>query len=411
MKIVLLSREPNNYTSRRLKEAATAKGHKIIALDAMKLGIELDGTGPSLVRNSKLLSTFDAVIPRIGASNTFYGTAVVRQFEQMGVFTLNSSHAISTSRDKLRSLQILSRYKLGMPATAFVNDRKDILGAINRVGGAPVIIKMLEGTQGIGVILADTTKIAEAIVETLQSTKQNVIIQKFVAESKGKDVRAFVIGDRVVAAMRRSAVGTEFRSNVHRGGTTEAITLPPEYAATAVRAAQILGLRVAGVDMREGTDGPQIMEVNSSPGLEGIEGATGLDIAGEIIKHLEDCVHFEDFDIKHRLSLARGYQVVELPVGAKSAFVGKTVRESGLRQQDIVVLSIHRGGLVIPNPREDRPILSGDVLLCYGLKDALRNLLPALNAKKKPNRKIGKLSQPDPSDEIAAVDADAKETK
>jgi len=393
MKIALLSREPNNYSSRRLKEAAVARGHKMVALNAMKLGIQLDGTGPSMVQNDKLLSNYDAVIPRIGASITFYGTAVVRQFEQMGVYTLNPSHAISVSRDKLRSLQILSRYKLGMPSTAFVNDRKSILAAINRVGGAPVIIKMLEGTQGIGVILADTTKIAEAIVETLQSTKQNVIIQKFVAESKGKDVRAFVIGDRVVAAMRRSAVGTEFRSNVHRGGTTEAITLPPEYEATAVRAAQILGLRVAGVDMLEGATGPQIMEVNSSPGLEGIEGATGLDIAGEVIKHLEECVQFEDFDIRHRLTLARGYQVAELPVGPDSAFVGQTVRESGLRQQDIVVLSIHRGGLVIPNPREDRPILAGDVLLCYGVQSALRNLLPALQARQNPGRKARKTAK------------------
>jgi len=393
MKIALLTREPNNYSSRRLKEAATARGHKMVGLNVMKMGLQLDDTGPSIVIKGRPLSSYDAVIPRIGSSVTFYGTAVVRQFEQMGVFTLNSSHAIAISRDKLRSLQILSRYKLGMPSTAFVRDRKSILDAINRVGGAPVIIKMLEGTQGIGVILADTTKIAEAIVETLQSTKQNVIIQKVVAESKGKDVRAFVIGDRVVAAMRRSAVGTEFRSNVHRGGSTEAITLPPEYEATAVRAAQILGLRVAGVDMLEGKDGPQIMEVNSSPGLEGIEGASSIDIADQIIQHLEERVLFEDFDIRQRLTLARGYQVAELPVGPNSEFIGKTVRDTGLRQKDIVVLSIHRGGLVIPNPREDRPVLAGDVLLCYGLAAALRNLLPALDARTRPGRKARKAKQ------------------
>ncbi len=393
MKIALLTREPNNYSSRRLKEAATARGHKMVGLNVMKMGLQLDDTGPSIVIKGRPLSSYDAVIPRIGSSVTFYGTAVVRQFEQMGVFTLNGSHAIAISRDKLRSLQILSRYKLGMPSTAFVRDRKSILDAINRVGGAPVIIKMLEGTQGIGVILADTTKIAEAIVETLQSTKQNVIIQKFVAESKGKDVRAFVIGDRVVAAMRRSAVGTEFRSNVHRGGSTEAITLPPEYEATAVRAAQILGLRVAGVDMLEGKDGPQIMEVNSSPGLEGIEGASGIDIADQIIQHLEERVLFEDFDIRQRLTLARGYQVAELPVGPNSEFIGKTVRDTGLRQKDIVVLSIHRGGLVIPNPREDRSVLAGDVLLCYGLAAALRNLLPALDARTRPGRKARRAKQ------------------
>lgn len=390
MKIALLTREPKNYSSRRLKEAAEKRDHKIIGLNVMKMGIHLDTDGPSIDYKGKPLSTYDAVIPRIGSSVTFYGTAVVRQFEQMGTFTLNSSHAITISRDKLRSLQILSRYKLGMPATAFVRDRKSILGAIERVGGAPVVIKLLEGTQGIGVILAETTKVAEAIIETLQSTKQQVIIQKFVAESKGKDLRAFVIGDRVVAAMRRSAVGTEFRSNVHRGGTTEAVTLSPEFEATAVRAAHILGLRVAGVDMLEGVDGPQIMEVNSSPGLEGIETATGLDIAGDIIKHLEDQVRFEDFDIRQRLTLARGYQVAELPVGPDSEFVGKSVKDSGLREKDIVILSIQRGGIVIPNPRNDRPIMAGDVLVCYGVKSALQNLVPDLNARRRPKRKAPK---------------------
>ena len=390
MKIALLTREPKNYSSRRLKEAAEKRNHKIIGLNVMKMGIHLDTDGPSIDYKGKPLSTYDAVIPRIGSSVTFYGTAVVRQFEQMGTFTLNSSHAITISRDKLRSLQILSRYKLGMPATAFVRDRKSILGAIERVGGAPVVIKLLEGTQGIGVILAETTKVAEAIIETLQSTKQQVIIQKFVAESKGKDLRAFVIGDRVVAAMRRSAVGTEFRSNVHRGGTTEAVTLSPEFEATAVRAAHILGLRVAGVDMLEGVDGPQIMEVNSSPGLEGIETATGLDIAGDIIKHLEDQVRFEDFDIRQRLTLARGYQVAELPVGPDSEFVGKSVKDSGLREKDIVILSIQRGGIVIPNPRNDRPIMAGDVLVCYGVKSALQNLVPDLNARRRPKRKAPK---------------------
>ena len=387
MKIALLTREPKNYSSRRLKEAAQKRGHKIIPLNLMKMGIHLDTSGPSIGYKEKELSSYDAIIPRIGSSVTFYGTAVVRQFEQMGTFTLNGSHAISVSRDKLRSLQILSRYKLGMPATAFVRDRKSILGAIEKVGGAPVVIKLLEGTQGIGVILAETTKVAKAIIETLQSTNQQVIIQKFVAESKGKDLRAFVIGDRVVAAMRRSAVGTEFRSNVHRGGTTESVTLSPEFEATAVRAARILGLRVAGVDMLEGKDGPQIMEVNSSPGLEGIEAATGLDIAGEIIKHLEDQVRFEDFDIKQRLTLARGYQVAELPVGPDSVFVGQSVQETGLRDKDIVILSIQRGDVVIPNPRNDRSILAGDMLVCYGKKAALLNLVPDLNARRRPAKK------------------------
>ena len=222
----------------------------------------------------------------IGASITFFGTAVVRQFEQMDVFCANSSAGISNSRDKLRSLQILARHKIGMPPTTFVRDKKDVLPAIERVGGAPVIIKLLEGTQGVGVILADSAKIAEAIIETLQSTKQNVLVQRFVAESKGRDIRAFVVGDQVVAAMRRVAQGQEFRSNVHRGGQTQPLELDEEYSATAIRAAQIMGLRVAGVDMLEGKNGPQILEVNSSPGLEGIEGCTQLDVAGAIIDYI-----------------------------------------------------------------------------------------------------------------------------
>ncbi len=399
MKIALLTREPRNYSSLRLKEAAEKRGHKVVALNTLSLAIQIDSHGPSLVRKGKELSEYDAVIPRIGSSITFYGTAVVRHFEQMGVFTLNPSNAISTSRDKLRSLQILSRYKLGMPSTAFVRDRKDILGAIERVGGAPVIIKMLEGTQGIGVILAETTKVAEAIVEALQSTRQNVIIQKFVAESKGKDVRAFVIGDRVVAAMRRSAVGTEFRSNVHRGGTTESIQLSEEYAKTAVRAAHIMGLHVAGVDMLEGHDGPQIMEVNSSPGLEGIEKATGSDIAGQIIEHIESRLGFEDLDLRQRLSLARGYVVAEVPISPESEIADKTVRETGLRERDIVILSIQRGGIVIPNPRPDRHILPGDTLLCYGLQSNLRTLLPEPKPKKK--KKVKKVAKTDEGEKKA----------
>ena len=210
-----------------------------------------------------------------------------------------------------------------MPQTAFVRDRKDIVRAIESIGGAPVIVKLLEGTQGIGVVLAETAKVAEAVIEALQSGGQNVLVQKFVAESKGKDVRAFVIGDKVVGAMRRSATGTEFRSNVHRGGTTEAIELDDAYTTTAVKAAQIMGLRVAGVDMLEGSDGPQVMEVNSSPGLEGIEGATGIDIAGLIVEEIERKVKFPDVDLRQRLSLRQGYTVAEFVVGEESELAGK----------------------------------------------------------------------------------------
>ena len=271
MNFGILSCSAKSYSTQRLVEAAEQRGHRVKVVNTMKLAIDLQKGRPDLYYRQKQLRELDAVLPRIGASLTYFGTAVVRQFEQMDVFTANSSAGISNSRDKLRSLQIFSRHHIGIPATTFVRQKQDVFPAIERVGGAPVIIKLIEGTQGIGVLLAETVQSAGAIIEMLQSQKQNVLIQKFVAESKGKDVRAFVVGDEVVGAMRRIAQGQEFRSNVHRGGQTEAIELTDEYRETAIRAAQIMGLRVAGVDMLEGKDGPQVMEVNSSPGLEGIE--------------------------------------------------------------------------------------------------------------------------------------------
>jgi ribosomal protein S6--L-glutamate ligase len=225
MKLAILSCAPNAYSTRRLREAAEQRDHKVKVLNTLKFSIDLDRGSPDLYYRQKQLSTYDAVLPRIGASITYYGTAVVRQFQEMNVYCANTSHGILNSRDKLRSLQILSRHHIGIPRTTFVRDKKDVLPAIERVGGAPVVIKLIEGTQGIGVLLADTVKQAESIIELLQSQKQNVLIQKFVAESKGKDIRAFVVGDRVVAAMRRVAQGQEFRSNVHRGGIAEPVEL------------------------------------------------------------------------------------------------------------------------------------------------------------------------------------------
>ncbi|KZZ81351.1 alpha-L-glutamate ligase, partial [Oleiphilus sp. HI0133] len=279
MKLAILSCGPKSYSTQRLREAATQRGHNVKVLNTLKFAIDLDRGNPDLYFRQKQLSTYDAVLPRIGASITYFGTAVVRQFQEMDVFCANTAHGIANSRDKLRSLQLLSRHHIGIPKTTFVRDKKDVLPAIERVGGAPVIIKLIEGTQGIGVLLAETVNMAESIIELLQSQKQNVLIQKFVAESKGKDIRAIVVGDRVVAAMRRVAQGQEFRSNVHRGGIAEAVELSQDYIDTAVRATQIMGLTVAGVDMLESASGPQIMEVNSSPGLEGIETCTGLDVA------------------------------------------------------------------------------------------------------------------------------------
>ncbi len=391
MKLAILSRSPKCYSTSRLRQAAIAKGHTVRILDTLKFSMTVEQEDPGLKYKGRKVGHLDGVIPRIGASITFYGTAVVRQFEQMGTFTLNSSHAISVSRDKLRSLQALTRHSIGMPPTAFARDKADVLDAIEQVGGVPVIIKLLEGTQGIGVILADSVGIAAAIIETLHSTRQNVLIQKFVAESKGKDVRAFVVGDRVVAAMRRVAQGQEFRSNVHRGGSAQNIDLDPEYEKTAVRAAQIMGLRVAGVDMLEGEDGPKIMEVNSSPGLEGIETATGLDIASEIIGLIEDRVMFPEVDLRQRLMLNAGYGVVEFPVTTESELAGKSIVDTGLRDRDVVVLQIDRNGVVIPNPRFSREIMVGDKLLCFGKAITLQSLVPPRTPQKRKRRKVKKL--------------------
>ncbi|MGE3182035.1 MAG: RimK family alpha-L-glutamate ligase [Phycisphaerae bacterium] len=376
MKLAILSAAPRCYSTRRLREAAEHRGHSVKVLNTLRFTIDLQPKNPDLYYRGIEISDYDAVLPRIGASITYFGTAIVRQFEQMGVYAANSANGISSSRDKLRALQILSRHDIGIPRTTFVRDRVDVLPAIERVGGAPVIIKLLEGTQGVGVILAENEKIAEAIVETLQSAKQNVLIQKFVAESKGRDVRALVVGDQVVAAMRRVAQGTEFRSNVHRGGRTEAIKLDEQYEQTAVRAAQIMGLRVAGVDMLEGKNGPQIMELNSSPGLEGIEGATQLDVAGAIIDFIASQVNFPEIDIRQRLTVSRGYGVVELHIPDGSQLIGKTIQDSGLREQDIVVLTLHRGTTVISNPKTTRVIEADDKLLCYGKMESMRGLIP-----------------------------------
>ena len=387
LKIAILSRGPRLYSTRRIKEAAVARGHKVKVLDTMKFGMYVNPAAPDLTYQSKPISHYDAVIPRIGTSVTFYGTAVVRQFEQMGTYCLNTSEAIMASRDKLRSMQVLSRHAVGIAPTAFVKGQRDILHAINEMGGAPVIIKLLSGTQGIGVILAETNKVAEAIIETLTSVQQNVLVQKFVSESKGRDIRAFVVGDRVVAAMRRRAAGSEFRSNVHRGGSTEAVTLDPEFERTAVRAAQILDLRVAGVDMLEGKDGPVIMEVNSSPGLEGVEGATGVDIAGEMIDYLVERVQLGNLDVRERLSLTRGYSVNEFTVQADSTMAGQPISECGLRERDIVILRISRGKEQIPNPKGSRVLEAGDQLLCYGNTLQLKAYLPTLIKRKRRRKK------------------------
>ncbi len=376
LKIAILSCNAGAYSTRRLREACAKRGHQVKVLHTLRFSLLVESGKPALFFRNRKLSRYDAVIPRIGASISAFGSAVVRQFEQMGVFSLNSSSAIGAARDKLRSTQILSRHQVGIPPTAFARDRANLAQSIEAVGGAPVVIKLLEGAQGIGVILAETNKVAEAIIETLHSTRQDVVIQRFVSESRGRDIRAFVVGDRVVAAMSRQATGDEFRANLHRGGRASKIEIDPAFERTAIVAAQVMGLHVAGVDMLEGPDGPQVLEVNSSPGLEGIELATGVDVAQAIVLHLEERVTFPDLDLRQRLTLKRGYGVVEFSVAQGSEFARRSLAELSLRDRDVQVLSITRGGTVMPNPRGTDTLQPGDVVLCFGSYQTLRALVP-----------------------------------
>jgi ribosomal protein S6--L-glutamate ligase len=287
MKIGILSRKASLYSTRRILEAAKARGHEVQVIDTLRCYMNIMPHRPEIHLKGKSLTGFDAVIPRIGASITFYGTAVLRQFEMMGVYPLNESVAISRSRDKLRSLQLLSRKGIGLPITGFAHSPDDIQDLIKMVNGAPLVIKLLEGTQGIGVVLAETEKAAESVIEAFLGLKANILVQEYIKEAGGADIRCFVIGDKVVAAMERRAQAGEFRSNLHRGGSASLIRITPEERSTAMRAAKIMGLNVAGVDLLRSNHGPVVMEVNSSPGLEGIENATGKDIAGMIIEFIE----------------------------------------------------------------------------------------------------------------------------
>lgn len=287
MNIVILSRNPNLYSTKRLLEAATQKGHNCHIIDTIRCYMNITSRKPEVHYNGKPLPVPDAIIPRIGASITFYGTSVVRQFEMMGVFSLNESVAISRSRDKLRSLQLLSRKDVGLPVTGFANSPDDVRDLIKIASGAPLVIKLLEGTQGIGVVMAETTKAAESVIAAFMELDANILTQEFIQESNGEDIRCFVIGDKVVASMMRKAKEGEFRSNLHRGGSALNIKITPEERRTAVRAAQVLGLNVAGVDMMRSARGPLVLEVNSSPGLEGIEKTTGVDVATKIIEFIE----------------------------------------------------------------------------------------------------------------------------
>ena len=287
LNILVLSRNPKLYSTRRLVEAGEARGHKVRVVNPLRCYMDINPIRPGVHYKGEPLGPFDAIIPRIGASITFYGTAVVRQFEMMGVFSLNESVAISRSRDKLRSLQLLARKGIGLPVSGFAYSPDDTQDLIQMVGGAPLVIKLLEGTQGKGVVLAETDKAAESVIDAFRNLNAYFLTQEFIKEANGADIRCFVIGDKVVASMMRQAQEGEFRSNLHRGGSARPIRITPEERSTAVRAARILGLNVAGVDLMRSNHGPVVLEVNSSPGLEGIEATTNKDIAGLIFELIE----------------------------------------------------------------------------------------------------------------------------
>src|SRR6516162_6231177 len=287
MHIVILSRQPALFSTRALVEAGEKHGHTVQVLDTLQFDIRVSRRNPELFFQGEPVGPVDAVIPRIGASITFFGLAVVRQFEMKGVYCVNESQAIARSRDKLRCLQILSRHDIGLPPTVYTRQAEHVPDCIERVDGPPVVVKLLQGTQGIGVVLAETAMAAGSVIEAFHGLDQNILIQKFIREAKGSDIRAFVVGRKVVAAMKRQALAGEFRSNLHRGGKAKPIRLSPEYRRTALAAARVLGLTVAGVDMIESSQGPMVMEVNSSPGLDGIEKSTGVEVAAAIIEQIE----------------------------------------------------------------------------------------------------------------------------
>jgi ribosomal protein S6--L-glutamate ligase len=287
MRIAILSRDKTLYSTNRLREAGKARGHTMAVIDPLRCYMNIAASKPTMHYNGRALANVSAVIPRIGASITFYGTAVVRQFEMMGVFVLNGSAAIARARDKLQSLQWLSSHGIGLPATGFASSPGDTDDLLVLVGGAPVVVKLLEGTQGMGVVLAETRKAADSVIDAFRGLRAHFLVQQFVKEAAGSDIRCFVIGSRVVAAMKRQAKEGDFRSNLHRGGRAELVRITPEERSVAVRAARVVGLGVAGVDILRSSDGPLVIEVNASPGLEGIEEATGRDIAGMMIEYTE----------------------------------------------------------------------------------------------------------------------------
>ncbi len=374
LRLAVLSRGPRLYSTRRLVQEAKKRGIDVEVTDPMKFSLFVDD-GCIEIHYAGQPFNFDAVVPRIGHSITKHGVAVLRHMEQLGIWSANSGQGILQSRDKLHASQILARNKIPVPNTAYVRDIIDVEPAIDFVGGLPVVIKVTQGTQGQGVFLRHTIHEARSLVQGLLLTGKSVLIQEYIAESHGKDIRALVVGDRVVAAMRRRARGREFRSNYHLNGTVEKVELNPDFEEQACRAARVLGLHIAGVDLLEANSGPLVLEVNSSPGLEGIEKASGVNVAGEIIDYVMNETTFSEVDLDQLLRTVPGSGVLSLQLRNHPAMVGKKIADLFKSTHEIPVFALSRDHKLVWNPDYEIQLRYDDVIICYGELNQLRAAL------------------------------------
>ena len=395
LKLAVLSRGPRLYSTRRLVQEAKSRGIDVEVTDPMKFSLFVDD-GAIDIHYSGEPFTHDAVIPRIGHSITKHGVAVLRHMEQLGIWTANSGQGILQSRDKLHASQILARNKIPVPKTTYVRDIIDVEPAIDFVGGLPVVIKVTQGTQGQGVFLRHTVHESRSLIQGLLLTGKAVLVQEYISESHGKDIRALVVGDRVVAAMRRKARGREFRSNYHLNGTVEKVEISEEFEEQAVRAARVLGLNVAGVDLLESNNGPLVLEVNSSPGLEGIEKASGVNVAGAIIDYVMSETAFSEVDLDQLLRTVPGSGVLSLQLRNHPMMVGNKIADLFKSTYEIPVFALSRDNKLLWNPEPDVQLRYDDVIICYGelnqLRASLKNAIlgvaeKSINAIKKEQEK------------------------
>ena len=374
LKLAVLSRGPRLYSTRRLVQEAKLRGIEVEVTDPMKFSLFVDD-GAIDIHYAGEPFTHDAVVPRIGHSITKHGVAVLRHMEQLGIWTANTGQGILQSRDKLHASQILARNKIPVPKTTYVRDSIDVEPAIDFVGGLPVVIKVTQGTQGQGVFLRHTVHESRSLIQGLLLTGKSVLVQEYIAESHGKDIRALVVGDRVVAAMRRKARGREFRSNYHLNGTVEKVEISSEFEQQAVRAARVLGLNIAGVDLLEGNNGPLVLEVNSSPGLEGIEKASGINVAGEIIDYVMSEAAFSEVDLDQLLRTVPGSGVISLQLRNHPSMVGKKISDLFTYDNDVPLIALSRDSNLVWNPKLETQLRYDDVVICYGELNQLRKSL------------------------------------